>query len=47
MLKIIGDTGNVVERERLTTINHAMKSCRRARFICARRNPRKVVDGTI
>ena len=47
MLKIIGDTGNVVERKRCTTVNHAMKSCRRAWFICARRNPRKVVDGTI
>ena len=24
-----------------------MKSCRRARFICARRNPKKVVDGSM
>jgi hypothetical protein len=34
--------GNVVERERRTTINHAMKSCRRAWNVCARRNPGKL-----
>jgi len=47
VLKITDNAGNVVERERRTTVNHAMKSCRRAWFICARRNPKKVVDGTI
>jgi hypothetical protein len=31
-----------VERERRTTVNHAMKSCRRAWNICARRNPGKL-----
>ncbi len=31
--------GNTVERERRTTANHAMKSCRRAWNIAARRNP--------
>jgi hypothetical protein len=34
--------GNVVERERRTTVNHAMKTCRRAWNIAARRNPGKV-----
>jgi hypothetical protein len=34
--------GNVVERERRTTINHAMKSCRRAWNIAGRRNPGKL-----
>jgi hypothetical protein len=34
--------GNRVERERCTTVNHAMKSCRRAWHIAARRNPGKV-----
>ena len=34
--------GNVVERERRTRVNHAMKSCRRAWNIALRRNPRKV-----
>jgi hypothetical protein len=47
VVKITDKAGNVVERERLTTVNHAMKSCRRAWFICARRNPKKVVDGSI
>ncbi len=32
----------MIERERRTTINHAMKSCRRAWNICARRNPGKL-----
>ncbi|MGY4480091.1 hypothetical protein [Bradyrhizobium sp. USDA 3364] len=45
--KITDKRGTVVERERRTTVNHAMKSCRRAWFICARRNPKMVVDGTI
>lgn len=31
--------GNAVERERRTTVNHAMKSCRRAWNVAARRNP--------
>jgi hypothetical protein len=35
-------SGNVIQRERRTTINHAMKSCRRAWNICARRNPGKL-----
>jgi hypothetical protein len=34
--------GNVIERERRTTINHAMKTCRRAWNIATRRNPGKV-----
>jgi hypothetical protein len=34
--------GNPVERERRTTINHAMKSCRRAWNVAARSNPGKV-----
>ena len=34
--------GKSIERERRTTINHAMKSCRRAWKIAARRNPGKV-----
>jgi hypothetical protein len=45
--KIADADGNVIERERRTTVNHAMKSCRRAWNICARRNPKKVVDGTM
>jgi hypothetical protein len=31
--------GNVVERERRTTVNHAMKSCRRAWNVAGRRSP--------
>jgi hypothetical protein len=31
--------GNVIERERRTTVNHAMKTCRRAWNVAARRNP--------
>lgn len=34
--------GNVIERERRTTANHAMKTCRRAWNVAARRNPGKV-----
>ena len=34
--------GNTVARERRTTINHAMKTCRRAWNVAARRNPGKV-----
>jgi len=42
VLKNADDQGNVIERERRTTVNHAMKSCRRAWNICARRNPGKL-----
>jgi len=34
--------GTTVKRERRTTVNHAMKSCRRAWNVAARRNPGKV-----
>jgi hypothetical protein len=34
--------GNTVERERKTTVNHAMKTCRRAWNVAARRNPGKL-----
>jgi hypothetical protein len=34
--------GNTVTRERRTTVNHAMKTCRRAWNVAARRNPSKV-----
>jgi hypothetical protein len=34
--------GNTVARERRTTVNHAMKTCRRAWNIAARRNPGKL-----
>ena len=34
--------GNTVERERRTTVNHAMKTCRRAWNVAARRNPGKL-----
>jgi hypothetical protein len=34
--------GNTIERERRTTVNHAMKTCRRAWNIASRRNPGKV-----
>jgi hypothetical protein len=34
--------GNPIVRERRTTINHAMKTCRRAWNVVARRNPGKV-----
>ena len=34
--------GNMVERERRTSVNHAMKTCRRAWNIAARRNPGKL-----
>jgi hypothetical protein len=40
--KVAGKDGVVVERERRTTVNHAMTSCRRAWNVCARRNPGKV-----
>jgi hypothetical protein len=44
-LLIVKDTdaaGNIIERERRTTVNHAMKTCRRAWNIALRRNPQKV-----
>jgi hypothetical protein len=41
LLVLTDDTGNVIG-ERRTTINHAMKSCRRAWNIAARRNPGKL-----
>jgi hypothetical protein len=44
-LLIIKETnaeGNIIESERRTTLNHAMKSCRRAWNIALRRNPGKV-----
>jgi hypothetical protein len=34
--------GKMIERERRTTVNHAMKTCRRAWKIAARRNPGKL-----
>ena len=34
--------GNVIERERRTTVNHAMKTCRRAWNVVFRRHPTKV-----
>jgi hypothetical protein len=42
ILKIKDADGNMVERERRTTVNHAMKSCRRAWNVCGRRNPGKL-----
>jgi hypothetical protein len=44
-LLVVSETdtdGKVIERERRTTINHAMKSCRRAWNVAARANPGKV-----
>jgi hypothetical protein len=41
-IKDIDPEGNPIERERRTTLNHAMKSCRRAWNIAVRRNPNKV-----
>jgi hypothetical protein len=42
ILRTTDADGNVIERERRTTVNHAMKSCRRAWNVCARRNPGKL-----
>ena len=42
ILRITDAEGNVVERERRTTVNHAMKSCRRAWNVVARRHPGKL-----
>ena len=41
LLVVTDAEGNVIG-ERRTTVNHAMKSCRRAWNICARRNPGKL-----
>ena len=41
LLVVKDEDGNVIG-ERRTTVNHAMKSCRRAWNICARRNPGKL-----
>jgi hypothetical protein len=41
-IKVTDADGNEIERERRTRINHAMKSCRRAWNIAARRNPGKL-----
>jgi hypothetical protein len=41
LLPLKNDEGNVIG-ERRTTVSHAMKSCRRAWNICARRNPGKL-----
>src|SRR6201999_2830116 len=42
VLEVKGTEGNVVERDRRTTVNHAMKSCRRAWNVAGRRNPGKL-----
>jgi hypothetical protein len=42
VLKITDIDGNVIERERRTTVNHAMKSCRRAWNVVGRRHPGKL-----
>jgi hypothetical protein len=42
ILKTTDAKGNAVERERRTTVNHAMKSCRRAWNVVARRHPGKL-----
>ena len=41
-LLVLKDEAGSVIGERRTTVNHAMKSCRRAWNICARRNPGKL-----
>jgi hypothetical protein len=42
IIKETDAAGNIIERERRTTVNHAMKSCRRAWNVARRRNPDKV-----
>jgi hypothetical protein len=42
VVKEADDDGKVIERERRTTVNHAMKSCRRAWNVADRRNPGKL-----
>jgi hypothetical protein len=39
VIKETDAAGNVIERERRTTVNHAMKTCRRAWNVTARRHP--------
>jgi hypothetical protein len=39
VIKETDAAGNTIERERRTTVNHAMKSCRRAWNVAARRKP--------
>ena len=44
-LLVVSETdaaGKTIERERRTTVNHAMKTCRRAWNVAARRNPSKL-----
>lgn len=41
-VKTLDADGNTIERERRTTVNHAMKSCRRAWKVVSRRNPGKL-----
>jgi hypothetical protein len=42
VIKDVNEAGESIEWERRTTVNHAMKSCRRAWNIAFRRNPAKV-----
>ena len=42
ILRTTDAKGNTIERERRTTVNHAMKSCRRAWNVVARRHPGKL-----
>ena len=42
VMKDVDADGNVIERERRTTINHAMKTCRRAWNVVGRAKPGKV-----
>src|SRR5262249_50036957 len=42
VIKKTDAAGNVIERERRTTVNHAMKTCRRAWNVAARRHPARV-----
>jgi hypothetical protein len=42
VVKETNAAGDVIERERRTTVNHAMKTCRRAWNVADRRNPGKL-----
>jgi len=42
VVKETGADGKTIERQRRTTVNHAMKTCRRAWNVAARRNPAKL-----
>jgi hypothetical protein len=42
VIKATNAAGDVIERERRTTANHAMKTCRRAWNVSDRRNPGKL-----